>query len=592
MQRILLSLFILLFSRSTAQIIPASRTTDWNVAGHEGGIPEPSNVIDVTTFGAMGDSSTNNYPFIVNAINSLGGNAGVIYFPPGNYIMQSTISLPDSVVIRGQCSDSTHLIFDLGGAAGNSFTISGSASAAPINVLSAYDKGSSSIIVANSAGFTAGDFMEIEEDNGTWDTQPVSWADRSMGQILRIDSVSGDTLFFHQPLRFTYDSALNVKVRKFTPVKEAGIECLSIERRDSVSSGLCIGIYMYHAYNCWIRGVESRRSVGSHIEADNSSHIEITGCFIHHSFAYDGVSTHGYGITLFKHTCESKLENNIMRFLRHSFSLQCGANGNVIAYNYSREPNRTEFPSNAGADISMHGHYPYLNLFEGNIVQNIQIDQTWGPSGPFNTFFRNRAELYGILMSSATVQSDSQNFVGNEITNLVYPPYGNYSLVGSGHLEHGNNVRGTITPVGTDTVNDVSYYLSAQPPFWNSSPFPSIGAPNPFGGESIPAKDRYSSGISLTVCNSLTVGSPENNPGDFFVFPNPVKNQLTAILSRNNNYSAFTITDISGKEVYKKDISENETAINVNTSMYAAGIYFINLSARNGFSSAAKFVKE
>jgi hypothetical protein len=89
---------------------------------------------------------------------------------------------------------------------------------------------------------------------------------------------------------------------------------------------------------------------------------------------------HGYGIALYFHTSDCLIEDNIFRNLRHSLSFQCGANGNVVGYNYSRDPNRSEFPANYGADISMHGHYSYANLFEGNIVQNIQLDQTWGPS--------------------------------------------------------------------------------------------------------------------------------------------------------------------------------------------------------------------
>ena len=154
---------------------------------------------------------------------------------------------------------------------------------------------------------------------------------------------------------------------------KVGIKLLNISREDSVHAGFCINIYFNYAVNCWIRGIESSKSIGSHIEADASSNIEITGSYIHHCFEYDGTSTHGYGITLFNHTGQCKVENNIMRHLRHSFSMQCGANGNVIAYNYSLEPNRSEFPANYGADISMHGHYTFANLFESNIVQNLQI---------------------------------------------------------------------------------------------------------------------------------------------------------------------------------------------------------------------------
>jgi hypothetical protein len=585
----LLSLVLTLLATETyAQVIPSSRTTDWYVAGLEGPIPNPTNVIDVTTFGALGDSATNNYSVIVNAINSLSGTAGVIYFPPGNYIIQSPLNLPDSVVIRGASSDSTHLIFNFNSAVGNSFNVSGPNGSAFVNVLAGYAKGSSAIRVANVTGFAVGDYAEIQEDNGTWDTQPVSWANQSIGQILRIDSVIGDTLYFHQPLRIAYDSTKNVQIREFAPRREVGIECLSMERKDSLAASVNIGIYFYHAVNCWIKGVESRKSIGSHFEADNSSHIEISGCYVHHSYVYDGSSTHGYGITLFKHTCECKIENNVMRFLRHCFSMQCGANGNVIGYNYTLEPNRSEFPSNLGADISLHGHYSFSNLFEGNIVQNIQIDQTWGPSGPFNTFFRNRAELYGILMSSATMQSDSQNFVGNEITNAT-PPYGNYTLAGAGHFEWGNNVHGTITPTGTTTLNDSSYYLTSTPAFWNIAfPWPSLGEPITLNSGTIPAKVRYTSTDSKTVCtDQSTVSIPEFNSNAIKVYPNPVFKELK-VESGKLKVKNIAVHDVLGKVVMSINTPQ---ATVLNVSGLSSGVYFLKIDCGNT-SVTKKFIKQ
>jgi hypothetical protein len=593
MQKVFSLVFCLLCSQLFAQTIPANRVFDWYNAGHEGPIPDPSNVIDVTSFGAVGDSSTNNYTAIVNAINSLSGNAGVIYFPPGNYIIQSTVSLPDSVVIRGASSDSTHLVFDFGGVPGNSFNISGGGSFPAISVLSGYWRNSTFIVVADASGFSTGDYAEIFEENGSWDTQPASWANQSIGQIIRIDSVVSDTLFFHHPLRMSYDSLLSVRVQRFTPRREAGIECLSMMRRDSVASGLCIGVYMYHAVNCWIRGVESSRSIGSHFEADNSAHIEITGCYVHHSFAYDGASTHGYGITLFKHTCETKIENNIMQHLRHSFSLQCGANGNVFGYNYSIDPNRSEFPSNAGADISLHGHYAYANLFEGNIVQNAQIDQTWGPSGPYNTLFRNRIELYGLVMSSGSVQSDSQTFVGNEIPNMG-PLMGMYTLAGTGHFEYGNNVRGVITPVGTTNLPDTSYYLSSQPSFWNiSSGWPSIGEPNPPVSGSIPAKERFLSGMNLTQCSSgFTVGFGSNYFEAIKVYPNPGS---SFTISGLNHFAGETIhvdvLNICGQSVFNKSYPATSNSLNLNLQHLSRGIYFLKISSGNIFS-VQRIIKE
>ena len=546
---------IFLYVSTIAQTIPSSRISNWSNSGYHGNIPSPNTILNVKHFGAEGDGVTDDANAIRSAIDSLHGTRGIIFFPPGNFLVSSTIDVPDSVILRGASNDSTHVIFNLGGTAGNGFNITGSISGVFIPVISGAERFSNSIVLTDPSGFVAGDFAELIENNGSWDTQPVSWADNSVGQILHINNVSGDTLFFDSALRINYDTSLNVRIQKIFPAIETGIECMKISRQDDVSSGLCINIYFNYAMNCWIRGVESSKSVGSHIEVDASSNISIQGCYIHHSFLYDGVSTHGYGITLFAHTGQCLIENNIMQHLRHSFSLQTGANGNVIAYNYSIDPNRSESPSNAGADISMHGHFPYSNLFEGNIVQNIQIDQTHGPNGPFNTFFRNRAELYGLIISTGAVQNDSMNFVGNEIPNTGFL-LGNYLLAGAGHFEFGNNIKGTLTPPASTPLPDSSYYLNGLPPFWTTFNFPSVGIPNTIGTGSIPARDRFLSGINLTSCyDDFSIGIAQVLFPDFNIFPNPTAGKITIQKPLDKNGFDIFLKDLNGKTILKNTFS-------------------------------------
>ncbi|MFN8167094.1 MAG: T9SS type A sorting domain-containing protein [Bacteroidia bacterium] len=225
----------------------------------------------------------------------------------------------------------------------------------------------------------------------------------------------------------------------------------------------------------------------------------------------------------------------------------------------------------------MHGHYSYANLFEGNIVQNIQIDQTWGPSGPFNTFFRNRAELYGILMTSGTVESDSLNFVGNEVTNTGLF-MGNYTLAGSNHFEFGNNVRGTITPAGTSSLPDSSYYLDSLPRFWNSSLFPTIGTPN-YNTGSNAAKDRYLSGINLATCNEqINTSIADLNANVIDIYPNPASTSITVRFKTEMNHSIpISITDLTGKVLMEETLSTSSQFIEktIDISVLKAGVYFL-----------------
>lgn len=587
MKKSITFLLLLFISICQAQTIPANRSFNWSNSGYRGTYPSGAIVVDFLSAGGVNDGLTDNSSALQNAI-ATAVKPAVIFFQPGDYLFTSPISLPDSVILRGSTADSTALLFNFSGATGNGINITGSASAAFTNVISGAERFNNYVVVADASLYSAGDYAELEQTNGAWDTQPVSWADNSIGQIMHITSVNGDTLFFDEAIRINYDYSLNPRIHKIAPRTEVGIECLKIERVDDSPVGVNFNVNLSYAANCWITGVEIGTSIGSHIEIDASTNISISRCYIHDNFAYDGTSTHGYGITVFGHTGQCRIENNIMRHLRHSFSFQCGANGNVVAYNYSREPNRSEFPADFGADISMHGHYTYANLFEGNIVQNIQIDQTWGPTGPLNTFFRNRAELYGILMTSGTVQSDSLNFVGNEVTNTG-AFMGNYTLAGSAHFEFGNNIRGTITPAGTTPLPDSSYYLDSLPVFWTSSIFPTIGIQNPIGSGSIPAKDRYLSGAYFTPCEDpISTSIADRTTFDLpEVYPNPFTSTLNIKVRSINEKLVFSIVDLQGRIVLERriDATSGKQEFEIPTSELPKGIYIAKLMSNNSVFS-------
>jgi hypothetical protein len=576
------SLFLLfifsILQQSSGQTIAPALTTDWTNAGYRGNIDANATALDVTTLGIIGDSITDNSTALNAAISAAAGNRTILFFPAGNYLFNSPIQLNDSIVLRGACSDSTHFQFNFNGSSGYCISGSGSNTATSFPVNSGYQKDNNFVVVADSGYFGTGDWAEIQQDNGTWDTQPISWADNSIGQLIEITGRNGDTIFFNKPLRITFDGTLNVRISKINPIREVVLECFSYERIDSVSC-FCPTINFRYAVDCMVRGIEGKRSISAHVLLDASSNITVTGSYFHDAFEYNGSSMHGYGVALYYHTGQCLIENNIMRKLRHSFSFQCGANGNVTAYNYSLEPNRSEFPSNYGADISMHGHYPFSNLFEGNIVQNIQLDQTWGPSGPYNTFFRNRAELYGILMSSGTVNSDLQNFVGNEVTSTAFLQ-GNYTITGAGHFQFGNNIRGTITPTGTGTMTDSSYYLSAAPDYWiTGTTWPSIGPGTSLNSGTIAAKERFNSSRKTVCGNESTTTLPEISSSRklFTLYPNPNSGRFLLTTSSPSTSMNVVVADTYGRIVFQSNLKSGEIIDLGKTP----GVYILSITTEN-----------
>ncbi|MCB0429421.1 MAG: T9SS type A sorting domain-containing protein [Flavobacteriales bacterium] len=569
--------FLLFFSLSCgAQIIPASRRVQWNLAGFRGNIPSYGRLVSITSFGGTGDSVTVNNSALQHAIQSLGGHSGVIYFPEGTYLFTSAFTIPDSVVIRGASSDSTCLRFNLAGNNQDLFTVQGYLSEVHAFFTQPAEKDSSFISVDNVAGLAPGDYIRIVQNDSSLVTS--SWAYGSVGQIVRILSIDSTRIHLDSPLRKSYALSEHPRMIKMLPARYAGFECFRIERMD-VTTGQTSNIQFTYAVKCWVAGLESDKANYAHINISASSNVLVSGCYFHHAFDY-GEGGRGYGVVLEYTSGECLVQNNIFNFLRHAMLLQAGSNGNVVGYNYSLNPNWDQFPfpDNASGDAVLHGNYAYANLFESNIIQNIVIDDSHGINGPYNTFFRNRAELYGLVMNN-NPPSNYQNFVGNEITNTGFLK-GQYALNGAGHLEYGNNVRGTITPTNTSNLPDSSYYLKSYPEFYPPLyTWPSIGTPAPYNQLGIPAKDRFTSGM-YTVCstNVHTSVNPGPNRNRIRLFPNPAENVVYISSDGQNVLPAdIEVRDGTGRLLIR---TKHNACKCIHLNGLPEGIYFIRIGTQ------------
>ena len=565
------------------QVIPDSLRVDWPVIKEHFHFTEPARSVSIIDFGGVGDGQTDNVTAVNAALSQTSGSNYIIYFPAGVYLFSAPILLHDSVTLKGEGAGLTTLLFDFNKQNLNGINIAGSASNLYVLLDGGYEKSSNKIFSDSAFMFNKGQVIEISEQNGNWDIKPISWADNSVGQLTVIDSIAGDTLFLQSPLRITYLEILTPKVRVIKPMVNTGISCLKLKRVDIPPSGGGNNIYLSNAQNCRVNGVESFYSVGSHLYVTNSLSVSVTGSYFHHSFEYDGASTHGYGVTLNHHTSECLIENNIFEHLRHAMMVKTGANGNVFGYNYSTDVYRSEPIHTFSGDISLHGHFAYANLFEGNIVQNIMIDHYWGPSGPFNTLFRNRAELWGIIMTNnELLETSRQNFVGNETTDLN-PFYGQYTLSGSNHFEYGNNIVYVITPDGTDSLPDSSYYLSEKPAFWDvPDSWPSVGIPNNLGSGSNPARERFLSGDNYTVCIDSTLTDISAKGYLKFkvkVWPNPGKGVF--YIAAQENIGELMIFNITGLKVFESALRITSSPVKIDTSL-PPGVYMVVVSGKQG----------
>ena len=91
----------------------------------------------------------------------------------------------------------------------------------------------------------------------------------------------------------------------------------------------------------------------------------------------------------------------------------------------------------------------------------------------------------------------------------------------------------------------------------------------------------------VTPCATEIVS--EYATGPVFVYPNPASEIMHVILPYEFKNAAFTISDISGKQIYSGN-SENNSQINISLSQFTPGIYMIRI-AGDSIQYTATFIK-
>lgn len=519
----------------------------WDRAGVRA-IPVFTQTRDIRVFGADPQGRNSSNAALRAAIADLGGRPGVIIFPAGNYYFDAPVDLAqDSIVLRGDGHDSTRLRFDLAGRLANCITIAGSQTDDTSLLSATFTRGDSIITVENPELFQSGDWVQLSIDDAPFMTSV--WAVGTLGQTMQIRGIVGNRIFLESRARFDYSMNLRPRIRRIVPRKHVGIECLAVERSDATSSQTS-NIVFDRAVNCSISGIESDNVNFAHVELNRSANIGIRNSYFHDAFAYGG-GGQAYGVMLQNGSNECLVSGNYFNHLRHSMLIQSGANGNVLAYNYSSRPywTGTGLPDSSAGEIVLHGNFPFMNLAEGNVVQNIVIDDSHGANGPLNTFFRNRARGFGIFMNFSP-PSDSQQFIGNEVTN---PVTGLYFLNGRGHFQYANNYQGRVENPGS--IPEASLYLPSgeRPECSAGMQWPVIGETDRFNTGFIPAMRRVNAGIPASCgCLALepepgTSVAPSKAHDEWGLAPNPAGDFVK--ISGSAAAESLGIFDATGRQI-------------------------------------------
>ncbi len=560
MKKTILIIILLQLKFLTAQI-PQYRLSHWKKAGIIN-LNNTSNVIYAEDFGLIGNNTYVNDTAILNAINSLGSNGGIIEFNEGTFLFNQPITLKSNITLKGKGNKSI-LNFNLNHENTSCIIISGNKETDIFPLLTTEKKDS----ILNTAGphqMIKGDVFQIFHQDSFLAFS--SWARGSIGQICYIeDSINLSQFKITTELRQSFIPANNSRYVKIKPINNVSIQCLKIIRLDS-TIGQTSNIEFNYATNCLIKNVHSENCNFGHITFNQSIHNEVSNCYFTKAFAYGG-GGQGYGVVLQSTSGENLITNNRFEHLRHSVLLQMGANGNVISYNYSLDPYWESTVTNSAGDMVCHGNYVHHNLFEGNVCQNIVIDNSHGKNGPYNTFFRNKAQLYGIVVST---NQDSINFIANEITNNTLFIFGQFITPGIGHIAIKNNIKGQLQ-TGNNSISEASLYLNKKPNFWlNKNNWPCIGHPTTYNNGTNTAYIIYNDSSNQNNCfyspSQLVqlVSEQYSLP-----YPNPFNN----FIDLNHQISGYKLYSCDGKLIQE---SKEETQ-RINTPFLENGIYYLNI---------------
>lgn len=526
-------------AQSWSGIINPSRAIDWSQAGVPGGIPTTrTNCVTAACVDlAPGGTGTVSTATINAAIAGAPANT-VVRIRAGTFTLTGGLTMStNNVTLRGAGPDQTTLTMTgtvncLGYGGGSSICVQGadarlglgSAGAWSTSWSGPYTQGTTQLTVASSASMVAGRIAVLDQLDDTTDNGGIiqAWTTgfcqdcftpparqlgteggrrRPQNQIVKIVSVDSPTQVTITPGVYmpNWRAGQSPQIwgwgtTNASTVVGVGIENLTLNNTSSGAGRQ--GVVMFaSAYGSWMKNVRSLYAHRSHVQFNQSAHIEIRDCFFYGAFSHAAES---YGVDSV-YTGDNLVVNSIFHWTVAAFLGP--SHGSVIAYNYTIDNQFYSTVTWSGI-WNTHDAGGGMTLAEGNQTPGYVADNSAGNS-PLGTMFRNHFSGIDDCVILGCADGGTKtlyrqpiklkswgrayNAVGNVLgTSGAASTYQNTSETASSVIYLLGSSSTALDPITTssllrwgnyDTVNGATRWLSSEIPtngitFINGNPVP------------------------------------------------------------------------------------------------------------------------
>jgi len=442
------------YGQAWSGILSPARATDWTQAGLPGGIPSRTTVCtNVLT--------TDNTAAIQSRMNACPAGQ-VVKFPSGTWNLSGSIFANKGIVLRG--NGPTNTIINLSGNILLGTNGSGNMGSYPPNLGSTnwtggLSRGSTVLTVASTARVVAGQRIVLDQRNASYvftfavegectsgnscgrNDNPLQFngADsRAQAEIVEIQSVDSPTqITIKAPgVSHDYSSSLTPQVFYWNTngsegpgnITFAGVEDMKINANQND-----FAISMPFCDYCWVKNVAITNIARTAVLFWWGSHDEVRDSYISASNTAGAPTEYGIEVIASSFT---KIENNIFFGVTANL-LPESSFGLVAGYNYTlNTAGGAQFGS-----FEPHLAHNFLQLYEGNVIDEVMYDNSWGSSSQ-NTSFRNRMSGHSPNKTNyrAAVKVNSQNHYMNLVGNVLGDPnYHTQYECSNNHLQSTDN---------------------------------------------------------------------------------------------------------------------------------------------------------